>query len=509
MGLKSILFSEEYTLKETEPDFFRDVNLHYIIDMMRVYTPGYDAAKLFYTFPVSEETMKLRHVVFFDLDRNPGFREAAVYFGHFMRKAAGMMELAEKSEDEIKRAGFHMRAAGNYLTAVKLFSEALSDMKFTSPALLECREHIGCVCRELTGGGFEEAYRECVRMWDSVAYRMSVKNGEISLIRDKQSSFEPEKNYLKDIAALLKVPFDEETDILPSVFKNPLATTCLEETVAALIKRSEPGVYESAKSFMHSYPSFFDCDILRYEQELQFYIASLQFRDETERKGKVMCFPAERIDASFMGVGVYDVVMLWQAGSKFEVVANDFEFPDKPSFLIVTGPNGGGKTTFARSLGQAVYFAMMGMPVNAELFTLPNMVGIMTHFENEENLFDNAGKLKDEINRLIPMVKGSEGGRFVILNELFTTATTKDALVMGQKITEIFIKRGDFGVYVTHMSELAGKDDALKSMVAETVGTDNRRTYRIIPDKPKGLGFSDALVRQYELTYDDIMRVLP
>jgi DNA mismatch repair ATPase MutS len=177
---------------------------------------------------------------------------------------------------------------------------------------------------------------------------------------------------------------------------------------------------------------------------------------------------------------------------------------------VVTGPNQGGKTTVARSMGQAVYFALMGLPVNAEEFNMPMFNGISTHFEAEESLQSNSGKLKEEINRLLPMMrKDSNRNSFVVLNELFTTATTHDAMIMGRKVMESFLARECYGIYVTHIQELAEEADNIISLVAQLEpGEESKRSYRMLPMKAQGYGYSDALVKKFHLEYEEIVRRL-
>lgn len=508
---KSILFDEPLDLSYTEPSFFKDLQLHYLFDIIRVNAAGYDISGFFYTFPVGKETAALRETVFYDIDKNPGFMETAEYFCFYMRRARELRQFEEEAEEIVKKASFRLHRAAEYIAALQTLYNGLEGMVFACDAISDLRELVKTSLNNMESSGFIAKMSECFSRWRDITFRLTVRKNDITVTRDKAAPGDKaEGNYLRDLAKLLKLEIKEDTDVLPPVFKNPLETSYLEDAIGAILKKTDPGVFSGITALMQDYPEFFDDRILRFEREIQFYKAVVSFREETEKLGKTMCFSASTSDSSFKGEGVYDLALLYRdRAAKNGVVANDFEYPPEPSFMIVTGPNQGGKTTFARSLGQAVYFAMMGMPVNARLFIIPELSGIMTHFENEENLMDNAGKLKDEILRLSPMLNEENGGYFIVLNELFTTATTRDAENMGRRITDMLLARKNFGIYVTHMSELAREQENIKSLVAEVVGENNERTYRIIPGEAKGLGFSDSLVKKYEMSYEDLMGRLP
>ena len=69
MGFKSILY-EDYKVeaKLVEPAFFRDLQLHYIVDMIGKMTRNYEIRKYFYNFIDSKELIQYRHEILLDLN---------------------------------------------------------------------------------------------------------------------------------------------------------------------------------------------------------------------------------------------------------------------------------------------------------------------------------------------------------------------------------------------------------------------------------------------------------
>ncbi len=174
----------------------------------------------------------------------------------------------------------------------------------------------------------------------------------------------------------------------------------------------------------------------------------------------------------------------------------------------MTGPNQGGKTTFARSFGQIHWFSSLGLTVPGTQSSLLIFDQILTHFGREENLDTLNGKLRDDLVRLRSIQESATSRTIVIINEIFSSAPLTDALILGRSMMDIWIERGVIGVIVTFLDELANAENpSIVSMVSLVDPNDpSRRTFQMIRKPADGLAFALDIAKKHGLTQEQLNR---
>lgn len=132
-------------------------------------------------------------------------------------------------------------------------------------------------------------------------------------------------------------------------------------------------------------------------------------------------------------------------------VTNDIVINNQGCFLIVTGANMAGKSTYIRTVGLNLILAEMGAPVYATEFTfypaqlVANLKTSDSLLKNESYFFAELKKLKNIIDRL----KNNET-LFILLDEILKGTNSNDKLKGSEAFLEKVINYSANGIIATH-----------------------------------------------------------
>ena len=247
--------------------------------------------------------------------------------------------------------------------------------------------------------------------------------------------------------------------------------------------------------------------VARFDREVQFYLSYLEYRDRLVAGGLHFCFPElSATDKSLDCLEGFDIALAAKlSGDGAAIVTNDFSLSGEERVIVVSGPNQGGKTTFARMFGQLHHLASLGLPVpgrNAKLF-LPD--AILTHFEREEDLGNLSGKLQDDLKRVHDILDVATARSIVIMNEIFTSTTLQDATFLSRKIMRKIVALDALCVWITFIHELATFSKETVSMMSTVIPDDPaQRTFKVVRTPATGRSYAMSIAEKYRLTVDDL-----
>ncbi len=471
------------------PAFFRDLNLETVLERLALEW-GQSVKRYFEYLPETAEDVAYRRAVYGDVRREAVYG-ALTAFLERLADAEEMRREKGKAPDARQRAVWQLRETEAYCDACEELASALEEAEPASEGM----RRLCAVLRAFLSGAEYRLLRERVKE-----------------IMDRIRGLRLVITYEKDRIRVATGESGEEYEPLAgrgaAPIRNPFASgpalTEMESTCLDLVIRKEPEFLRGLAEASERCERMDKGALGQFEKEIRFYLSYCALQREMEGAGFRFSVPESCQDRPMEGKGVYDLALAcaFRISGK-RVVANDFYYADTERFFVVTGPNQGGKTTFARSLGQLVYFARIGLDVPAAEANVPFFRDIQTHFSVEESVETGRGKLKEELVRLAPMMEEMRRGTFVVINELFTTAASHDALIMGRRVLEHFIALDCMGIYVTHLKELSSVSEKAVSLRA-TLDEEGRATYRILRGGAEDAACAGNIVKKYRLTYEQL-----
>lgn len=503
MSFHSILFerTEDSIQEETleMPVFFVDLNLDQIVDTITADKQEYHLKPFFYTPLKDIAAITYRHEIMQDLEHQPLFEHMQV-FAQKMRTMREYLAQADKLHYTYQKKRWFLDAVALYCDAITDLVHNLSPHDIQARGLLAFRAY---VTDYVSSDHFTSLFAETKQLkadFSSVAYCLLIKGNSV-----KVRTYEAESDYSTDVTETFAKFQQGAVKDYRIKFSTWADMNHVEARILELVARLYPDIFAHLNEYCTKNSAYLDKTLAIFDREIQFYLAYLEYIAILQRKGLKFCYP--RISTTSKEVYNYegfDIALASTLTSKnTSVVCNDFYLNGKERICVVTGPNQGGKTTFARAFGQLHYLASIGCPVpgrDAHLFLFDKL---FTHFEKEEDIKDLSGKLQDDLIRISTILSQSTANSIIIMNEIFTSTTLSDALFLSKKIMKKIQQLDALCVCVTFIDEVASFSETTVSMVSMVVPENPaERTYKIVRRPADGLAYAIAIAAKYRLTYD-------
>lgn len=503
MNFDSILFGIEQknNLNFEQPDFFIDLNLDQIIDAIILGRQEYGLKPFFYTSLNDLTIIKYRQEIFKDLE-NISLLESIKSFSEKISTMHRYLNLAEKLYNKYHKEGWFLEAVETYCEAINGLLNDLSFFNLKSQGLISFRNYLDSYANSVSFKMLLAETNKLKQDLSNIKYCIIIKENWIRV-----KKYENEIDYSTVIEETFKKFQVGAVKDYRVKLHFSTGISHVEAKILELVAKLYPAIFLSLDNYCKKNSNFLDEKIKNFNKEIQFYISYLEYIKIFKKTGLNFCFPQiSKTSKEIYNYEGFDLALAYKLiHENTQIVCNDFYLKDKERILVITGPNQGGKTTFARTFGQLHYLGSLGCPIpgrKAKLF-IPDR--IFTHFEKEESIKTLRGKLEDELVRIYDILGKATQNSIIILNEIFTSTTLKDAIFLSKKIMERIIQLDLLCVCVTFIDELAFLSEKTVSMVS-TVFPENPtlRTYKILRKPADGLAYAISIAEKYRLTYEFI-----
>ncbi len=490
-------------LNPEEPLFF-DLNIDQIITGITSGKEEYDLKSFFHAPLKSARAVTYRQQIMRDLE-DPGLYASVALFAQSMRTVREHLAQSEKLRNRHQREAWFLEAIAVYCEAVTSLNTDLAAARLQSRGLVAFREYLSAYVKSGPFLSLLEETKTQKANLASIQYSVIIRDGSFTVRKHEGEcdySAEVERTFERFKLGAVKdytVDFHEWPEM-----------SQVEEKILEFVAKLYPQMSQ-LENYCAARDSFLDVTVREFDHEVQFYIAYLEYVSRVTRGGLRVCCPeVSENRKDVYGSEVFDLALAQKLLTDHTpVVCNDFYFKESERIYVVTGPNQGGKTTFARTFGQLQYLGCLGCFVPGSAVRVFVFDKLFTHFQGVEDPEALRGALEDSLIRVHDILAAATPDSVIILNEIFTSTTVRDALFLSEKVLSKVIELDLLCVCVTFIDELASMSKKIVSMVA-TADPQNPavRTYKIVRMAPQGVAWAMSIAEKYRVTYDYLSKRL-
>lgn len=497
-SVMSVHSDEAHAWPSQPPTCFGDLNLDQIVDDICLSRQEFDLKPLYYEALHDPDTVIYRQEIMQDLQTRK-IHDSVMAFCAQMRTMREHLAQVGKLYYPRQQQRWFLEAVQAYCSAVAALAEGLEQTQPRSRGLQAMRAYVAQYMQTEAFSALSSETKALLKELSEVQYSMIIHESRISVRK-----FDGETDYSEEVTktfAAFKQGAGKDYTVEYSDWPD---MNHVEAQVLDLVAKLYHELFSHLQTYVQNRQTYLDPTIGQFHREIQFYLAYLEYIEPLQRRGLRFCYPQMSSASKEVHVSSgFDLALARKLmAESATVVCNDYDLSLQERALVVSGPNQGGKTTYARAFGQLHYLASLGLPVPAQQAQLFLFDRLFTHFEKEENPQDLSGKLQDDLVRIRRILDQATGNSIIILNEIFSSTTLQDAIFLGTKVMETIIALDALCVCVTFIDELASLGPQTVSLIS-TVVPENpaQRTFKIVRKPADGLAFAMSIAQKYGLTY--------
>lgn len=515
--------SKEVPMKDF--NFIQALKIDSMVVLIKESYRGFADLKLENFFSTDEAVLKYRLDIVEDLVENPTLYKVfcdslpLIYNIHDLRRVL-------TSDFTVDSALSSVRYLEMYLEIVKLFANAFETCSFSSEGMKNFKAEID----EITQSSeFQSLDQELSKMECNFGHIKSVTIGlnldenlrpkEAGILSVNDTQFRP--GTIMD--RLLKRDTWDDKCMMSPLY--PITKGLHGEELRAMNHSMNYALYtifsKSLRDFEPLTQNYY-CEktslFLSLLDDIRFLTAGVGFILKMKEKGFSMCKPtvADMADKKCDLEQVYNPSLAMESVEKM-IVSNSFTFDEKGRFYLVTGPNHGGKSIFAYSVGMAQALFQLGLFVPAKEACMSPVSGIFTHFPSSDENNYGKGRLESECARLSDIMKKLSDTDMLLMDESFSSTSGLEAGYIASEVLTGIGVIGCGGIFVTHIHDLPQQIEQYNSYPGNTGKIDNlvalmenkesgTRSYKVSRTTPDGLSYAKDIASRYGLDLEGILK---
>eukprot|EP00252_Welwitschia_mirabilis_P026993 TRINITY_DN9073_c0_g1_i2.p1 TRINITY_DN9073_c0_g1~~TRINITY_DN9073_c0_g1_i2.p1 ORF type:complete len:1166 (-),score=225.50 TRINITY_DN9073_c0_g1_i2:15-3476(-) len=165
---------------------------------------------------------------------------------------------------------------------------------------------------------------------------------------------------------------------------------------------------------------------------------------------------------------IQGLLPFWIDPLKVAAVQNNIQMH---SLFLLTGPNGGGKSSLLRSLGATALLAICGLMVPAESATIPHFDSILIQMGSYDSPSDGKSSFQIEMSEIRSILSGATSRSLVLIDEICRGTEVAKGTCIAASIIEKLDSLGCMGIVSTHLHGLLDLSMQTKRVVYKAMGT--------------------------------------
>jgi len=171
--------------------------------------------------------------------------------------------------------------------------------------------------------------------------------------------------------------------------------------------------------------------------------------------------------------------------------------------MIISGPNTGGKTVTLKTMGLLSLMAQSGMPVPAEMASLPLFTAVYADIGDAQSIEQSLSTFSAHIANINRITAAADSGSLVLLDELGSATDPDEGAALAVAVAEHFLMAHAWCCITTHLTALkvyAANNSAVQnSVINAAAGFDEQTlapTYRLrigVPGASAGINIAERL----------------